>query len=47
LLGGEGWLRFHFVGLELWARIFLGKEEPAALGEKLTSLAHDATYKRR
>lgn len=47
LLEGEGWLRFHFVGLELWARIFLGKEAPSALGEKLTALAHDATFKRR
>ncbi len=35
----DGSLRFHLVGLELWARIFFGGEEPAALGEKLIALA--------
>jgi hypothetical protein len=38
LLGKDGSLRFHVVGLELWARIFFGGEAPAALGERLIAL---------
>ena len=41
LLGKDERLRFHVVGLELWARIFFGGEAPAALGERLTALAGD------
>ncbi len=39
LLGKNDALRFHVVGLELWARIFFGGEEPAALADKLMALA--------
>jgi asparagine synthase (glutamine-hydrolysing) len=39
MLDKDGGLRFHIVGLELWARIFFGGEAPAALGEKLAALA--------
>jgi asparagine synthase (glutamine-hydrolysing) len=42
LLGEEGQLRFHIVGLELWARIFFGREAPGQLGERLAGLAHDS-----
>ena len=44
LLGKKGQLRFHLVGLELWLRIFFGREAPATLGERLTALAHDFAY---
>jgi UDP-N-acetylmuramoyl-tripeptide--D-alanyl-D-alanine ligase len=43
LLGKDGHLRFQVVGLELWARIFLNGEAPAALSEKLTVLAGDTS----
>ena len=39
ILGKDPLLCFQVVGLELWARIFLGGEAPAALGEKLIDLA--------
>jgi asparagine synthase (glutamine-hydrolysing) len=43
LLGENAQLRFHFVGLELWLRIFFGKFTPATLGEKLRAHADDAS----
>jgi len=39
VLDKDGSLRFHVVGLELWARIFFGGEAPAELGERLIALA--------
>ena len=38
-LKNDRYLRFHLVGLELWARIFFDGEAPAALGEKLITTA--------
>jgi len=41
ILGRRDTLRFHIVGLELWARLFFGGEAPAALAENLSVLARD------
>jgi asparagine synthase (glutamine-hydrolysing) len=46
LVGKDNTLRFHIVGLELWARIFFGGEKPAALGERLAVLAADDAARR-
>jgi len=39
-------LRYHIVGLELWARIFFGGETPTALSDKLVALAADDASRR-
>jgi asparagine synthase (glutamine-hydrolysing) len=41
LLRGGRYLRFHIVGLELWARIFFDNEQPDAVGEKLLAFANE------
>ena len=43
LLRGDGALLFQVVSLELWFRLYFGGATPEALGERLTSLAEDAT----
>ena len=41
MIGKSNLLRFHVVGLELWARTFFGGESPAALSDRLNALARD------
>jgi asparagine synthase (glutamine-hydrolysing) len=47
LVREDGSLRFHLVGLELWARLFFGGESTDMLGEKLVALGAEARSQRR
>jgi asparagine synthase (glutamine-hydrolysing) len=46
-LSDDPGLRFHLVGLELWARMFFNGETPTDLGQKLVALAHDKTHHKK
>lgn len=47
MIGASERLRYHVVGLELWARMFFRGEAPEALSDRLATLAHDHASKRR